>query len=38
MHHLDPFKEHYPEIVKLIKDYLYVDDLLAGASDVQEGF
>ena len=37
-HHLDSYKEHYPEIVKLIKDSLYVDDLLTGASDVQEGF
>ena len=37
-HHLDSYKEHYPEIVKLIKDSLYVDDLLDGASDVQEGF
>ena len=36
--HLDSYKEHYPEIVKLIKNSLYVDDLLAGASDVQEGF
>lgn len=37
-HHLDSYKEHYPEIVKLIKNSLYVDDLLAGVSDVQEGF
>jgi len=38
MHHLDSYKELYPELVELIKDSLYVDDLLAGASDVQEGF
>ena len=37
-HHLDSYKEHYPELVELIKNSLYVDDLLAGASDVQEGF
>ena len=37
-HHLDSYKERYPELVKLIKDSLYVDDLLAGASDVHEGF
>ena len=37
-HHLDSYKERYPELVQLIKDSLYVDDLLAGASDVHEGF
>ena len=37
-HHLDSYKERYPELVKLIKHSLYVDDLLAGASDVHEGF
>lgn len=37
-HHLDSYKESYPESVKFIKDSLYVDDLLAGANDVQEGF
>ena len=38
MHHLDSYKECYPELVELIKDSLYVGDLLAGASDVQERF
>ena len=38
MHHLDFYKERYPELVELITNSLYVDDLLAGASDVQEGF
>ena len=37
-HHLDSRKEQYLEIVKLRRNSLYVDDLLAGASDVQEGF
>ena len=35
---LDSYKKRYSESVKLIKDSLYVDDLLADASDVQEGF
>ena len=37
-HHLDSYKERYPEVVELIKNSLYVDDLLAGAGNVQEGF
>ena len=37
-HHLDSYKECYPEVVELIKNSLYVDDLLAGAGNVQEGF
>ena len=37
-HHLDFYKERYPELVELIKNSLYVDDLLAGSSDVQEAF
>lgn len=34
MYYLDFYKEYYFEIVKLIKDFLYVDDLLVGVSDV----
>lgn len=37
-HHLDSYKERYTEVVELIKNSLYVDNLLAGAGDIQEGF
>jgi len=36
-HHLNAYKDQYPELVKLIKNSLYVDDLLTGADNGQEG-
>ena len=35
-HHLDQWKENYPEVVKEIDDNLYVDDLMMGGATVPE--
>ena len=37
-HHLDAHRDSHAELVELIKKRLYVDDLLTGADNVQEGF
>ena len=37
-HHLDAHRVLCAELVELIKKSLYVDDLLTGADNVQEGF
>ena len=37
-HHLDAHRDSRAELVELIKKSLYVDDLLTGADNVQEGF
>ena len=37
-HHLDAHGDSHAELVELIKKSLYVDDLLTGADNVQEGF
>ena len=37
-HHLDAHRDSHVELVELIKKSLYVDDLLTGADNVQEGF
>ena len=37
-HHLDAHRDSHAELVQLIKKSLYVDDLLTGADNVQEGF
>ena len=37
-HYLDAHKDSQAELVELIKKSLYVDDLLTGADNVQEGF
>ena len=37
-HHLDAHRDSHVELVELIKKRLYVDDLLTGADNVQEGF
>ena len=37
-HHLDAHKDSQVELVELIRKSLYVDDLLTGADNVQEGF
>ena len=34
-HHIDKFESEWPELTKKLKDSFYVDDLLAGASDVR---
>ena len=35
-HHLDAWEERYPEIVKQIREGLYVDDLISGGSTVSQ--
>ena len=37
-HHLDAHRDSHAELVELTKKSLYVDDLLTGADNVQEGF
>ena len=37
-HHLDAHRDSHVELVELIKKSLYVDNLLTGADNVQEGF
>ena len=37
-HHLEKYHEQYPEIVQSIKDSLYVDDLIAGVNNIEQGF
>ena len=37
-HHLDAHRDSRAELVELIKKSLYVDELLTGADNVQEGF
>ena len=37
-HHLDAHRDSHAELFELIKKSLYVDDLLTGAGNVQEGF
>lgn len=37
-HHLDKYREQQPEFVKKIEGSLYVDDLVAGADNVQDAF
>ena len=37
-HHSDAHRDSRAELVELIKKSLYVDDLLSGADNVQEGF
>ena len=37
-HHLDAHRDSRAELVELIKKSLFVDDLLTGAENVQEGF
>ena len=37
-HHLDAHKGQHAELVALIKNSIYVDHLLTGANNVQEGF
>ena len=36
-HHLDQFRERYPQIVKEIQQSLYVDDLINGVTNANEG-
>ena len=35
-HHLEQYRDRYPEAVKLVEDCLYVDDLLGGADSTEE--
>ena len=37
-HHLEKYRQQYPELVESIKDSLYVDDLIAGVDDIKQGF
>ena len=37
-HHLDVHRDSRAELVEFIKKSLYVDDLLTGTDNVQEGF
>jgi hypothetical protein len=34
--HLDNWKERYPEIVKELREAIYVDDLMSGGTTVEE--
>ena len=34
-HHIKKFESEWPELTKKLKDSFYVDDLIAGASDVK---
>ena len=33
LYHLESYKEHYPDIVVIIKNSLYVDDLVSGSAN-----
>ena len=35
-HHLDAWEDRYPEIVKQLREGLYVDDLITGGTTVAE--
>jgi hypothetical protein len=35
-HHLKSWEQEYPDVVKEIRDGLYVDDLMVGGSNVEE--
>ena len=37
-HHLDKYHLRHPEIIPLIKNSFYVDDLILGGSSVEEAF
>ena len=37
-HHLQLFKEQHPDVVRLIEDSLYVDDMVSGAEDDERAF
>ena len=37
-HHLSKYSKQYPTLVQSIADSLYVDDLIAGADSVEQGF
>ena len=36
MHHIDKYQSEFPELTKQLKSSFYVDDLVAGASDVND--
>ena len=38
LHHLKSYEKQYPEIVKLLSNHLYVDDLVAGAEDEDQAY
>ena len=38
LYHLEPYKERYPDIVEIIKNSLYLDDLVSGSVNDQTTF
>jgi hypothetical protein len=38
LHHLQSYRLHYPEIVELLSNHLYVDDLVTGADSEEQAF
>ena len=37
-HHLEKHREQHPKLIQKLESSLYVDDLVAGADDVQDAF
>jgi len=37
-HHLNKFRQQYPDLISTIENSLYVDDLIAGAANVEDAY